>query len=905
MIEKIEILRAIIGADEAVTFDQIQEGVNVFVGINIVPYGIEDIDMLIRHMEAYYTIKQPPSDKLALEDENKSWLWNKKEHIEFNDGFWGRYSKLLKEKKAYPKAIVDRIDIVTDEILDSLFDPTIDKLVNKRGLVVGSVQSGKTANYTGLICKAADAGFNMIIVLAGIHSNLRTQTQFRIDEGFLGFNTKYDRGEHQIGVGKINSRLVAHSITTSHDNGDFTKSAAMKSGINFNTREPIVAVIKKNPVVLKKLHAWLDAKTDEGENIRNKSLLLIDDEADHASINISNTDEQSSINRWITNLLNLFDRNVYVGYTATPFANIFIPMDDNNLFPRNFIHSIRPPSNYIGPEKIFGVDYDAANLDSGVLPLINNINDFEWFVPNKHKKDDPLPSVLPNSLENAIIDFMIVCSIRRLRGQNKSHNSMLIHVTRFMRWQSHIAEKVAEKTKELTTGVALGDSRIISRFENAFNDFSKRTADILNSDLANIEHSIIVHNWKDVLTELPNAVSKIQVRSIHGGSKDVLDYVDEPNGLSVIAVGGNKLSRGLTLEGLSVSFYLRSSKMYDTLMQMGRWFGYRSGYVDLCRLYISEELNHWFCHITLSTQELMSDFRYMTQVAGSTPSQFALKVRTHPTVLNITATNKMRGIEKIKVSWSATLNEIHTLKLDQGSIKNNLNSLETLITILGKPKPIQDHKNYWTNVSYQHILDFLSSYDADASLKRQNPIKQSQYISNQVSQNELTEWNVLIADGSMEEYALTKTVKVKKSKRSLDTINDRGKLALPERGILQRGRIGSPLHESVDLSDDLKKKALDLTQNHDIAKNPNKTPRNYPSGHFVREFRDPKEALIVFYVLDLKGLVGEEFDTHDFNNELPLIGFMISYPRSQSNIPVEYAVHQELISEFNYYDDEK
>ena len=276
-------------------------------------------------------------------------------------------------------------------------------------------------------------------------------------------------------------------------------------------------------------------------------MLLIDDEADHASINISNTDEQSSINRWVTNLLNLFDRNVYVGYTATPFANIFIPMDENNLFPRNFIHSIRPPSNYIGPEKVFGVDYDAANLDSGVLPLINNINDFEWFVPNKHKKDDPLPSVLPKSLENAIIDFMIVCSIRRLRGQSKSHNSMLIHVTRFTRWQSHIAESCGKK-KELSTGIDLGDTRIISRFEKAFVDFSKRTADILNSDLANVEHSILIHDWKDVLTELPNAVSKIQVRSIHGGSKDVLDYVDEPNGLSVIAVGGNKLSRGLTLK---------------------------------------------------------------------------------------------------------------------------------------------------------------------------------------------------------------------------------------------------------------------------------------------------------------------------------------------------------------------
>ena len=904
MIKNIEILKTIIGHSESVTFKEIQEGVVKFIEIQWVPYSEADIEMLIRHMEAHYTIKQAASDKLNKKDENNSWLFNSKDSIDFENGFWGRYRSYLELQKGYPKTIVNRIDSITDDILDSLFDPKISKTVNKRGLVVGNVQSGKTANYTGLICKAADAGFNMIIVLAGMHSNLRTQTQYRLDEGFLGFNTKYDRGAHKIGVGKYKEGIIAHSITTSHDNGDFTADAARKSGINFNTSDPIIAVIKKHPKVLEKLYSWLDSKTDVGEGIRDKSLLLVDDEADHASINISNTEEQSSINSWITRILGVFEKNVYVGYTATPFANIFIPKDDNNLFPRNFIHSIPPPSNYIGPEKVFGVDYESADLDNGVLPLINNITDFQWFVPNKHKKDDPLPDTIPKSLESALIDFMIVCAIRSVRGQSKSHNSMLVHVTRFVRWQSHIAEIVNEAFKELANGITNRDPRIVSMFKLAHLDFSKRTNNIIESPLAEIDHEMRIHSWEEVVEKLPKAVSKIQVRSIHGGSKDVLDYIDEPNGLSVIAIGGNKLSRGLTLEGLSVSYYLRSSKMYDTLMQMGRWFGYRPGYPDLCRLYISDELNHWFCHITLSIQELMTDFRYMTQIAGSTPSEFALKVRTHPTILNITATNKMRGIEKVKVSWSATLNELHTLKLDKVSIRSNFKLFQNLLSDLGETTEKKGYRYYWDKVSYQKLQSFLENFDADSSLKRQNPLKISQYIGNQVANNELIRWNILVAEGSLEECQVSPVISVKKTKRKLDI--SRGLSALPDKAILSKNRIGSPYHESVDLDVHQYDKAKEQTIKHDLIKRPEKKPRDYPSGNFVRELRSPKEGLIVFYVIDAKAVIGDEelFKKHGLTNKEPLIGFMISFPRSQSNVPVEYAVHQELINEFNYYENE-
>lgn len=296
---------------------------------------------------------------------------------------------------------------------------------------MGQVQSGKTANYTGLICKAADAGFRMIIVLAGIHKNLRSQTQLRLDEGFLGFDTQHKRAFQQnnlwIGVGepKSNRHLVAHSLTSSMDNGDFNAGAANALGLNFNTSEPILAVVKKNTHVLNRLEQWLSAQSTEtidGERvIRSKPLLIIDDEADNASINTKRDDlNPTRINGQIRNLLRLFQKSAYVGYTATPFANIFIPLNDDNLFPRDFITNIPAPSNYIGPDKIFGfepLDDDEEPLD--ILPTVHRIDDYQLFVPDRHKIDDQLPASVPESLKTAIKCFIITCAIKESKRSDK------------------------------------------------------------------------------------------------------------------------------------------------------------------------------------------------------------------------------------------------------------------------------------------------------------------------------------------------------------------------------------------------------------------------------------------------------------------------------------------------------
>jgi hypothetical protein len=223
--------------------------------------------------------------------------------------------------------------------------------------------------------------------------------------------------------------------------------------------------------VLRRIYQWLGAQANEdselGRVIRNKSLLLIDDEADNASINISNDPErQSSINGWITQILNLFGKNAYVGYTATPFANIFIPLDDQNLFPRNFIKNIPAPSNYIGPEKVFGFSpLEEDETSDTVLPIVNRINDYRDFVPDRHKKDDQKPSSLPESLKRAIRCFIITCAIRRLRGQTAVHNSMLIHVSRFVFWQDHISELVSNQFIYYRRGIDQNDAVILNEFK--------------------------------------------------------------------------------------------------------------------------------------------------------------------------------------------------------------------------------------------------------------------------------------------------------------------------------------------------------------------------------------------------------------------------------------------------------
>ena len=903
--QAIRAIRIFLPASTSVTPQQIEDAVNQM--LHVPNFAAIDKATLIREVQAIYNIRMDEFRIIEKGESRLPWINDKKTSIEWN--FWNRYRDYLQDEKNYPEAVLNQLDKLTDRTLDGLFNPDQNVLISKYGLVVGQVQSGKTSNYTGLICKAADAGFKLIIVLAGIHNNLRSQTQLRLDEGFLGFDTQFQRafntGQHTIGVGIGKNALPVHSVTSSSDNGDFSARTTQ----TFNTNEPIVAVVKKNTKVLEKLFQWLSSQASinaKGERrINNKSLLLIDDEADNASINTNKDEDKSTkINEHIRNILRLFDKSGYVGYTATPFANIFIPIEEDQLFPKDFIINIQAPSNYIGPEKVFGIRVlEDDEISDDVLPIVNRIDDYQNFVPNGHKRESELPDSIPDSLRLAIKSFIITCAIRRLRSQEAAHNSMLIHVSRFTNWQDRIKELVENTFDFYRRGIEMKIPSILEEMRQVFEvdtdnykSYTTISQQILDTELRGIDTATQIHEWVEVEKQLREAAVRIQVKKINGGSADALNYYDHKKGLSVIAIGGDKLSRGLTLEGLSVSYYLRASRMYDTLMQMGRWFGYKPGYVDLCRLFTSSELNEWFCHITLASEELRSEFDYMSDVAGSTPEQYALKVRTHPGVLQISASNKIRRAVNVDVSWAGRLVESYQLQKNPVVVKSNLDATVDFISSLDATFKTNRNNYLWKNVSPELIRPLFQKFKVPDSLVRVDPGNLLQFIDVQIANMELTNWSVAL----MSKADTNERFPIDKNGNIVD-IGYWFRRNATERTdsttfFIRKNHIISPKDEFVDLEPEQHRAALERT----IAfhQHNNKEYKNdYPKGDIVRnEFRDPKNPLLLIYFLDPEGA-----DLPKGSD--PLVGFAISFPGSRFTSSIRYAIHRQLLALFNIDDE--
>lgn len=902
---------AMIGHKDVVQDEEIDKTID---SISHLYPGI-DMQALKNELLANYTTTVDVHQILDARARRTPWLKQFRADKESNWSFWKRYERYLKETKSFPQASVDQIDHLTEDILDRLFNPQLKNIeINKKGMVVGQVQSGKTANYTGLICKAADAGFNFIIVLAGIHNNLRSQTQTRLDEGFLGFDTMFGRRAEankstKIGVGLIPGfkDAVANSITTSAEKGDFTRKGADSLGINFETPTPILLVIKKNISVLNRVLAWLHTVSPD-ENIDSKALLMVDDEADNASINTNKKeDDPTRINEGIRLILGKFSRSAYVGYTATPFANIFIPLNADDLFPRDFIINIPAPNNYIGPEKVFGTSVIPDDQNDDLLPIVNTIDDYEQFVPTGHKKNALKPTFddIPNSLKTAMKCFILTCAIRIARGQGKKHNSMLIHVTRFQVWQNAIKELVEQLFNYYKNEIEADDPGIIEEFRLAFEEDNKYyksyctvTEEILKSSFKDIDPKIRKHSWVEIKPLLFKAVEKIEVKSINGSSADALTYCEnEETGISVIAIGGDKLSRGLTLEGLSVSYFLRASKMYDTLMQMGRWFGYRPGYVDLCRLFTSPELNDWFRHITLASEELRAEFNYLFE-SGGTPDSYALKVRTHPGCLQITSLSKRRYTRDIQVSWSGRLVETYQLQLDKEVCKSNLKATNKFISKLGEAEHPTGHNEcfLWRDISPGDICEYLGNFKVGKNLVKVNLEYICDYIRNLNNYGELTSWRVALMSKvnpqNGAEYEFSNGIKVYSFLRSCAKETPKDEYFIRKNHI-----VGNQQDEFIDIDKDDLEAALAETRKIKKEKGKDWKP-NYPAPEIVRcKYRKRENPLLMIYPLDAAG--GSEKNKH---TDDPIIGLVMAFPStSRKDDAVSYTVNQ--ISE--YAEDER
>ena len=415
-----------------------------------------------------------------------------------------------------------------------------------------------------------------------------------------------------------------------------------------------------------------------------------------------------------------------------PLRSIFAHGDD--LFPRDFIVSLDPPSNYFGPQKVF--------LDDGNA-FVRPIHDNEDLLPIKHRIDQQV-SGLPASLVNAIRMFVIARAVRLARGQAGQHSSMLVNASRFTNVQALLTSAVQLELQEIQSA-----ARVMGHMSEE--DALKIPAISALRDVWESEYSNVETDWTTVQSLLKEAASPISVVTINSKSSGSLNYSDSSrNGLNVIAVGGFSLSRGLTLEGLVVSYFLRNSMMYDTLMQMGRWFGYRQGYEDLCRIWMPEETTGWYTHISESIEMLRGELRSM-QAANATPEEFGLKVRRHPAALMVTARNKMGSSKRVivKIGLGNSFVETALLRRDTTSLDVNLKAAKQLIIDLAKAETPVPSELSKTASGYlveetpaDSILKFLSRFrNHDGSILTDgDPIRR--YIGDRVG-TELASWDIL------------------------------------------------------------------------------------------------------------------------------------------------------------------
>ncbi|TFV87403.1 Z1 domain-containing protein [Blastococcus sp. CT_GayMR16] len=671
--------------------------------------------------------------------------------------YWLRQRRFLAHDLRRMDFEIDSLDIASDRVLAHLGDPGAADPFDIRGLVVGHVQSGKTANFSALIAKAADAGYRIVIVLSGLHNSLRMQTQRRLQRD-LGH-------EDTIGVGLPTPGNRWVWMTNGEPWGDF--DAAAVNGALLQGNDHVILVLKKNKSRLDRLLAWMRGRVPD-----HVPVLIIDDEADQASVNTGGnravaelTDldpddydgdapaadelDPSAINLRIRQLLNLFARSSYVAYTATPFANVLIDPSasdadgGDDLFPRDFIISLPSPpgGNYVGAERLFGRDRLAGEGEITVeaLDVIEIVPDHEidYVVPPRGERDTFIPAV-PPSLRQALVDYLLGAAGWLHRAGRDEPCTMLVHTDMRRAVQNPLAEDIRNELAVIRQQWRY--EREVSRpaFVDRWNREFRPVTVSLDVGL-DVAFESIEPYLDDLLRD------GIPVRVLNSDHLDTADFDAEPT-LKAVLVGGNKLSRGVTIEGLITSFYVRETLYYDTLMQMGRWFGYRGRYVDLTRLYSTQLLVSCFHDLATAEQELRNQIAlYETQ--RLTPREFVPKVRMHPTML-VTAPNKMRAAEELSLDYSGQ--RVQTVRIidDRTTISQSLKVTREFLNSLGSPQT-DSGRPFWTDIPAQQVLRFLGDFPVfrQPSIDPQSVLD---YIQLQVRNRELTRWRVLLSAAQAE-----------------------------------------------------------------------------------------------------------------------------------------------------------
>lgn len=697
---------------------------------------------------------------IDLDREAKYWLYKEKDRIPHP--FFDRYKLYLANDDFEPK-VIDNIELSCERILARCANPKTTALSErKKGLVVGDVQSGKTANYLGLINMAYDYGYRIVILLAGTTNSLREQTQKRTDSGVIG--AKSDTIGNSIeflGVGLNTNEHFAVPFTNQVN--DFKKF--MQKNLNVaiaDINKPVILVVKKIKSVLESVAERLQSELSE-KGLDCRSILIIDDEADNASISTAkDPTKPTTINRCIRDIFNKFPVASYVGYTATPFANIFInPYDDEDyldLFPTDFIAQLHAPSTYFGGRVVF----PSGDTHSKYVRLISESE--PNFLPVVHDKYVPYPA-MADSLKEAIHSFVICNVIRTIRGSGLKHRSMMINITRFNDTQSLVWERVTEYLEKLTNAIEqLSDMPVDDFCKNQYcralyelyrdDDFFKEIRE--GSD----DGETAPISWEQIQSGLYDEIKKfivVVINSRNGqmnkvdpsGSKKRFDYDDKKDeGARVIAIGGMVLSRGLTLEGLMTSYYSRNAGAYDTLLQMCRWFGYRPKYKDLCRIYLSQSSIDQFDAVLTATEDLKEQFSEM-QLRDKKPIDFGLMIKECPdtldTTLLITSRNKMYGTQVFERSLNYSGAYADTSKMSK-SAGTNRHNIEAFKRFCNNVSFSQDHRYYMAhNVSQHYIAQLFREINVPIENKKFNTDGLAEYIEDS---DKFPSWDVVIANGS-------------------------------------------------------------------------------------------------------------------------------------------------------------
>lgn len=869
--------------------------------LQIVPEGLRDAvraryeEQVTQPVRRAHILSGPGGRRQWFED------WDPSEHF-----YWRQQRSYLLDRLGWSQSNIESLDDATDSVLAHLEDPRESgpSMFNVRGLVMGYVQSGKTANFCALIAKAGDLGYRLVIVLSGIHNSLRRQTQIRVNRA-MGLDPS------GVPLPPAGRRWI--SLTSAEENGDFNPGSIDATVLQGNER--VLLVTKKNATVLRRLTQWISSN-----NVPDHlPVLVIDDEADQASINtggnrspieediedesdLASSDiadstsleeelDPSVINGLIRTLLSSFSRVSFVAYTATPFANVLINhlgLDRivyQDLYPKDFIVTLPRPYGYTGAERLFGRDGlpgeedDQPGLD--VIKLVPDLDRIQLTPPSRDIASF-IPVVVP-SLRNAVLDFVIAIAARRHRNNGDFHSTMLVHVHHRLTIQNQMGRALREYLSVLRQSWRYDRDSIRPQLQRRWEEDFRS---LIRSE--NPEQDCVFEEIEEHLDALFR--DPIPVVVLNSESTDELDYDSDPN-FTAVVIGGNRLSRGLTLEGLLVSYYVRRTQYFDSLLQMARWFGFREDYVDLTRIHTTEELSGWFRDLALAEEELRREIqRYEDE--RLTPLDFGPRIRCHPTMM-ITARNKMGSARFVSQDYSSHLLQTTAFRLDDHDwLQRNLDTTSRFVAQLveqqGHPSSPSRGPNLptWDHVDFRLVLEYLTEYQLD----HRSPYEMAaicQYIQAQTRRNQLREWHVSIRGRTTTDPLLGDEPLLTTNGTPIPRIR-RTKLRSTNHSI------GSLVNPSTRLSGGDEEVGLTDEQIETARRQSERSSLGYPL--WLRRQRSQNEGLLLIYPISPFSRPPSTSRNREQLFERPeeagctVVGIALSFPSSDSDATIEYAV---------------